>query len=672
MTQSSSSRLRQAGFGLLECMLMLLLLGGVVVAGYVYLQAQTVRQQAEEEASFLAYVDQKVAGFAQTHQRLPCVDSSNDGLEDCGGLINKGWLPLRTLGLDVEGAKRGITRIRYVVYRTSDDVETSKDNDLGQIRNSYEPVGWNSDPVKLLNVNGFDFCASLDLSAAASDTAAAAVAAGTTVITNVAYGLALPGKYDRSGTGNLFDGHNDAADTALELPSSGKNSVYDDSVRFRTFASLSKALSCSGNFGSLRSMALATDVINEVASQLEALNLNAQILVGVNTVKLTVSVVKTILAGVAMYTAVGTLGTAIGQLVTAIATCAILIGCADIPRASAAVATSVVAVVAGVASLVSQGVAVGFASAALAKVITVMLRSGAQIDPALQDMIDEVGGVTDTYQIALDSLDTSITDMKNRIAQAKVDATNAKNSYDRAVRDLDYTLNGVDMFGANVGWRKPNSLNEGQLALFDAYTAAVAVTAEKQKTLAASQGIAKLATEEKGFLQGNVDSLNTRITTEQAKPVAQQDARLLSALNSQLSGLNTQLAAAEAKRAAAQTDVNAAQTEVNTAKALQNTAQEEFLKVAPAGGIFGFFEWWNRTDSYYQAVLDLENKRVNADTQAAKIPELEAELADLEASRVQLQAVIDGRTSGETGTPEQYFLSADQILRQMDQQGLAR
>lgn len=110
---------RQRGFSLVELSIVLLALGvlGWAVAGS-YGNAGTVRDRdgAVQTAETLR---EALRAFALRNGRLPCPDSAGAGWEgDASGAcidgVEAGWLPYRTLGLDVP---QDALRAAYGVYR---------------------------------------------------------------------------------------------------------------------------------------------------------------------------------------------------------------------------------------------------------------------------------------------------------------------------------------------------------------------------------------------------------------------------------------------------------------------------------------------------------------------------------------------------------------------------
>lgn len=140
----------QRGFSLIEMAIVLIILGFLLAALLLPLQAQrNIASQLKTEA-ILEDIKKALIGFAQTHGHLPCPASANgSGVfpDDTGAanahvngvcVVQSGFLPAQTLGLqtiDAQGyALDGWqNRIRYAITRANNDAffKPNGMNDIG-------------------------------------------------------------------------------------------------------------------------------------------------------------------------------------------------------------------------------------------------------------------------------------------------------------------------------------------------------------------------------------------------------------------------------------------------------------------------------------------------------------------------------------------------------------
>jgi prepilin-type N-terminal cleavage/methylation domain-containing protein len=112
---------RQRGFSLIELAIVVvvisLLLGGLLVP----LSAQKENERRSENEVLLQQAREALLGFVVVNVRLPCPDTSGDGIEDaCSALTtvaNAGRLPWVTLGLNAETDPWGSNH--FVFYRVN-------------------------------------------------------------------------------------------------------------------------------------------------------------------------------------------------------------------------------------------------------------------------------------------------------------------------------------------------------------------------------------------------------------------------------------------------------------------------------------------------------------------------------------------------------------------------
>ncbi|MGB3393917.1 MAG: hypothetical protein WA956_01205 [Stenotrophomonas sp.] len=271
MRISRHSRIRaggQAGIGLVQMMLLLLLVAATLGAGAILLQSKKAPSQALTQERDLRWADEAIVAFAAAHSRLPCPAPTVQGAEDCSSGHAKGWLPLRTL-LGASGAGPQIGPVAYMVYRG----DIAGHRDLTDTGNAYQPPALDGNAREIVTatdadgeptatrpfdaINGLDLCRALQI--AADDSADMALArtetqAGTSL--NVAYGIAAAGP--TAGDNARLDSVNSGNGSAtLAAPWREWDSGYDDRVRVRTFDGVGQMLGCRMQGGASTTAAVA-------------------------------------------------------------------------------------------------------------------------------------------------------------------------------------------------------------------------------------------------------------------------------------------------------------------------------------------------------------------------------------------------------------------------------
>ena len=243
-------RHRQSGFGLLQAMLILLLVGAALASGAVLLQAKRAPQQAGTQEQTLRWADEAIAAFAATHARLPCPANVIGGEEQCDDpTFAKGWLPARTL-LGASGNGMPLGPVAYMVYRG----DPAAHLDLTRPGNAYQPPLIDGSAREIIStddkgeetgrrgftaINGLDLCRSLELAGTQPFDAAYANIAG--LPNNIAYGIAAAGA--QAGATRL-DERNAGANASMEAPWREWDNGYDDRVRVRGFDAAGQMLGC--------------------------------------------------------------------------------------------------------------------------------------------------------------------------------------------------------------------------------------------------------------------------------------------------------------------------------------------------------------------------------------------------------------------------------------------
>lgn len=453
------------GFGLLETMLVLVVMAGSVGAGFLYLKFRAASAQSVTQASVLDKADKAIAGFTTRNFRLPCPDTTGNGVENCAGGAQKGWLPYKTLGLEGINAS---PQLKYIVYR-------SAANDLAVASNTFSPHDWNGISLHVAassvgqypTVNGADLCAAIaqaSLAGASAATAHVVDAAGN--LRQVGYALAHPGIGDADGDGNIFDGRN--INVAAELEAPEKSTLpgsYDDQVFTRSMDELAMMSSCKrvealaadalalragtsayldfdGNLtGSLDGLGLARDVANEVNSQKVWGVVFASVATAISALKTIIVVVKSGIAAGKLGVATVTLGAATAALTAASAACAVIVGCIEIPHAAASVAAATVAVTAGTVAIAANVAAYAGLAVATALNVTAVTMAGIALGnnvPNFTDALNNLKNANTAAQAQVTAAQTNLTKAQNDAATASTAQTNSWNgliNYGHAVID---------------------------------------------------------------------------------------------------------------------------------------------------------------------------------------------------------------------------------------------
>lgn len=373
---------RQAGFTMLELSFILSAMAGLVVAlAYLTTDLFTKRQGMDGDR-LLLLADAQVKEFAARRGRLPCPDTSNDGVENCeADPSSKGFLPYRTLGLSTQTYVVGETPLRYGVYRQSSG-EAAADADLSVRKLRFSPK--NSDGTAYPDTsesqaNTADFCLALANAGAGSFSATRTyVSYPSGGQQNVAYAIAFPGAANRDLGATRYDLLNATSGPGFQARNTPPASNYDDKTVHRGFNELYLSLNCEVVLRSLNFVADAVAFEEEVHSLADS-NKEAAfvgtILAGVGTGVAAWGLAQSIaeVAGAAEV-----LGVSIGLLSTAAGTCPIppWVTCALIPVYSVAVATAGTGVGLAAAGAALNGAAVGLQIAATVKYAGIKSRTG--------------------------------------------------------------------------------------------------------------------------------------------------------------------------------------------------------------------------------------------------------------------------------------------------------
>lgn len=236
-------RLNQ-GYTLIEMAFGLVVLGVVVVVLWRFGFTATQRIEQMQAPQTLLVADQALTGFLAANHRLPCPDTDNNGLENCGGAAT-GRLPLVTLGL----ARADLLNVRYGVFRSiTNNADLAVASDRFYPYLTRIPITAGVPPVAFTEplgaVNGIDFCHALRLAGAlpggvtSLSTALNIRAADAALIKNVAYALSLPG------VGSDPAVNMNAVANSFASPAQPVSVAYRDTVLAVDFGQLFDRMSC--------------------------------------------------------------------------------------------------------------------------------------------------------------------------------------------------------------------------------------------------------------------------------------------------------------------------------------------------------------------------------------------------------------------------------------------
>lgn len=322
---------RQKGLSLVELSVVLVVLGLVGVLAWQFMAMTVKRHQLVEANQILTGADQALTNFVFTNHRLPCPDTTHDGLENCGAAAI-GALPWRTLGLPLLDARQ----LRYGIYRDAGNtIDLSAVSDRSALYFSMDGVYQGQNPGTR---NGLDFCRAME------DAARAPASGGlhdATDLKPLAYALAWPGLIDADNNKNLFDQGNATTGTVFAPSSQPGSPTYDDTVRAVSLQVLWQRLSCGANLSAsdhaAENVEVASDLLLKAAEGEQQL-LKVQ-------VKLAQADVSATVAGIAQATA--GISSALSDTFSALAEAALTDG-----ATSAIIAFGVAGTVANTAALV--------------------------------------------------------------------------------------------------------------------------------------------------------------------------------------------------------------------------------------------------------------------------------------------------------------------------------
>ena len=237
---------KQRGLTFIELSLTLVLVG--LIAALLAQLTPAIKRLAVTKTALLdeAQTHDAIVGFALATGRLPCADTSQNGLENCPNVTGK--LPYLTLGLGAPLRNLDGHDYHYAVYQRP-AAETFQDASLTEIKDRWNPTLVKGlPPAVALTVLGnnshLDLCRSLAVGLEKNLTDQALYMSRLGSNEAVAYVLVNPGSADMDSNGSLFDGVN-ATGLGFEHPNRPTDNQYDDSISPGYFTTLWERSGCS-------------------------------------------------------------------------------------------------------------------------------------------------------------------------------------------------------------------------------------------------------------------------------------------------------------------------------------------------------------------------------------------------------------------------------------------
>ena len=412
------------GFSLLELTVALALLSGW---GFALLYKTTdvsvqVAQQNTESA--LAAADEQLRQFAAWNGRLPCPDTTGNGIENCSGGAQKGNLPYRTLGLAAVGytvGEQGSRAMIYGAYRNE-----VADADLAVTAERFKPTNADETAYDLGNENTLDFCSALeDASELSLDAGYLHVTHANDTKVAMAYMLASPGVADADQNGNRYDGLNATSAPEFNAPNTPVSSGYDDITQGRGLAELYELLHCEASQRSLNLAANAIALEEENYAFAESNKDSAEQGLMMNAVGTALTAWSTGQAAAGLSGAIEVLSISSGLLAGVTATCPVppFAGCALIPVYTGAVSSANTGI-----GLSATAVGLSAAALGLQTTSTVLYK-------LIADKIPDEVGAPDAYEGGSGITEEMVDDAKTDYDQANDDAVDASSAYATAFTD---------------------------------------------------------------------------------------------------------------------------------------------------------------------------------------------------------------------------------------------
>jgi len=244
---TATSSLAVRGFSLVELAVVLAILALITWAvSAAFVNVGPVRDRDRANA-LGATLRESLRGFALVNGRLPCPDQTANGWEGSAagvcGTVQVGWLPYRTLGLDLPA---DAYRAAYAVFRSPNTATPTADADLSVTTERTGDL-----PGSATYQDTHDLIAGLNNAANQSLTPSTAhphvtgdggrqgaVDCSANVFGNAAYWLVFPLE-DRDVNGSQFDGANGPVNLCVQSPTTPFSSTQDDVSLVESFSTLS-------------------------------------------------------------------------------------------------------------------------------------------------------------------------------------------------------------------------------------------------------------------------------------------------------------------------------------------------------------------------------------------------------------------------------------------------
>ncbi|GAB3359694.1 hypothetical protein GCM10027395_21400 [Giesbergeria sinuosa] len=569
---------------MVQVLLLIAVLSGLATMGYLQWRERSAIDASQQERQALAQADLAILTFATVLKRLPCPDTNRDGLEDCGGGTQKGWLPSLTLSLAGADAGVDVGQLRYLIQRGGGAF------DLTVLDDAWRPLEYDDTGKTFASMsasNGAltlaDLCQRLNEGGKASYTAGMAEVRSTPVRT-VAYALVHPGINDADGDGSLFDGVNASADSAVEDPIRRPLlASYNDIVLEKSFANLYSTFHCQTLIDSINTVALGLDVVQQVEDLRQD---------NIDSAKRAVAFAA-LGAGI---TAIETTSTAMeagsdgGNAAAEWATCAASLGlavnaCAAAPQHTTTATVLTAGVIA--ANVVSIGLNVTAAvMAGNALALADSSKPASSLSCPAVDMSQAVNAAKaewDTAKTDKQTISTKITQKQTDLAIANTAKTNAMNTLWAQVRSFGSTTT-IDnriqtVFDAASNWQtQSSSVSAASLRVTNYQTA---VTSWDNQITSYTNKIANRTTMITQ-LQGEIATLDAQIaaTTNPSTKESLQKQRLektseLTLLNDPAT-LQSEYNKAVVEKTNAQNNLNTAQSDLIAAQSSLGSAQTSY------------------------------------------------------------------------------------------------
>jgi len=212
---------------MVELAMVILIMTITISLALVIANTSVGRSQAADNVQQMALMEANIRRFIIANNRVPCPDTSNDGVENCDSPASSfGWFPYRSMGLS---AQLTDSNGQPLLYGASPDLQN--------------PVAVPLAPWDYPSGSLDRFCAALqgridegfrsdELTVASADSSSCAAASGAF---NPATAMVSGGLSDANGNGDFFDGLNTAAARngaiCIENPGRVVSARYDDQVR---------------------------------------------------------------------------------------------------------------------------------------------------------------------------------------------------------------------------------------------------------------------------------------------------------------------------------------------------------------------------------------------------------------------------------------------------------